>query len=139
MWICLMITFSDGQFPLVNCNWFLLPSMVGEGCRIQSNQRDDSHEVWMSRKPRPLCSLESWVSSDLWGFTWRGHTFYLSRTGILSPRMLGALVSEGTSEDSERQIGLFSHDDPVAVYIPCPLTPKSLLAKFYPLILLSGK
>lgn len=66
--IYLMIKFYDYQFPLVTCNWLLLPSIVGEGWRKQNNQWDDSHEVWISRRPRPLCSLESGVSSKLWGF-----------------------------------------------------------------------
>ena len=66
--IYLMIKFYDYHFLLDTDYWFLLPSIVGEGWRKQNNQWDDSHEVWMSRRPRPLCSLESGVSSELWGF-----------------------------------------------------------------------
>lgn len=78
--------------------------------------------------PRPLCSLESWVASDLWGFKWRGLTFYLSCKGVLFHR-----VSEGIFQDIEL-IGLLSHvvfkSDPESLYVPYALTHISLLLSF---------
>lgn len=65
--ICLMIRFSDYQFPVISSNWFLLSFIIGEGWRKQNNQWDDSCKVWLSRRPKaPLFWIL--VSSDLWGF-----------------------------------------------------------------------
>ena len=135
--IYLMIKFYDYHFLLDTDYWFLLPSIVGERWRKQNNQWDDSHEVWMSRRPRPLCSLESGVSSELWGFTWKSFTFCLSHTRILSPRISGALVSEHISQGSERHrsktksFGLLFHvvlkDNPMSMNALCALPHKLLL------------